>query len=73
MSSRSQAVTAILFPPYVSHNSIRIMNRYVTLLATLFPIIVIPTAADTVPKLKHFSVDSTTATSIYYSEMEYFQ
>ena len=54
MSSRSQPVTAILFPPYVSHNSI----------ATLCPIIIIPTAADTVPKLKHFSIDSTTATSI---------
>ena len=28
------------------------------------PIITIPTAADTVPKLKHFSVDITRATSI---------
>ena len=40
------------------------MSRYVTLLATLCPIIIIPTAADTVPKLKYFSIDSTTATSI---------
>ena len=64
MSNRSQPVTAILFPPYVSHISMRIMSRYVTLLATLCLIITIPTAADTVPKLEHFSIDSTAATSI---------
>ena len=40
------------------------MSRYVTLLVTLCPIIIKPTAADTVPKLKHFSVDSTTCSYI---------
>ena len=39
------------------------MSRYVSLLATLCPIIIISTAV-TAPKLKTFSVDSTTATSI---------
>ena len=58
-------MTAILFPQYVSHNfsNVRAMSRYVTMSATLCPIIIIPTAV-TAPKLNTFSVDSTTATSI---------